>query len=94
MSAEAQAARDRETEHSYALQLAALQQMVVVVVFFFYSSPCQSSSSGAVMTARRSRGNRSGVPGPSWLIDGTLVVPDDAASDIGHAVGGRAGLDQ
>ena len=38
--------------------------------------------------------NRSGVPGPSWLIDGTLVVPDDAATDIGHAVGGRAGLDQ
>ena len=30
----------------------------------------------------------------SWLIDGTLVVPDDAATDIGHAVGGRAGLDQ
>jgi hypothetical protein len=40
------------------------------------------------------RGNRSGVPGPSWLIDGALMVPDDAATDIGHAVGGRAGLDQ
>jgi hypothetical protein len=30
----------------------------------------------------------------SWLIEGTLVVPDDVSSEIGHAVGGRAGLDQ
>lgn len=46
------------------------------------------------LSSPRARANRSGVPGPSWLIDGTLVVPDDAATDIGHAVGGRAGLDQ
>ena len=30
----------------------------------------------------------------SWLIEGTLVVPDDVSSEIGHAVGGRAGSDQ
>ena len=29
-----------------------------------------------------------------WLIDGTHVVPDDPAAELGHAVGGRAGLDQ
>jgi hypothetical protein len=28
------------------------------------------------------------------LIDGTLVVPDDAATDVGHAIRGRAGFDQ
>jgi hypothetical protein len=27
------------------------------------------------------------------LIDGTLMVPDDAATEIGHAIGGQAGLD-
>lgn len=31
--------------------------------------------------------------GPACLIDGTLVVPDDATTEIGHAVGCRAGLD-
>jgi hypothetical protein len=43
---------------------------------------------------RRSSENGAGCRSPSWLIDGTLAVPHDAATEIGHAAGGRSGLDQ
>src|SRR5688572_19370490 len=36
-------------------------------------------------------GGEAGVDDP--LADGTLVVPNDAATEIGHAIGGWAGLD-
>ncbi len=55
---------------------------------------------GPRVRAGRARGDRmfktplTHVGIQSWLIEGTLVVPDDVSSEIGHAVGGRAGLDQ
>ena len=62
-------------------------------MLFGWRSSCGSwGSHRSPATAYRSR-LAGGSAGPSWLIDSALVVPDNAATEIGHAVGGRAGLD-
>ena len=38
-----------------------------------------------VISPKESRGPSADGRG-AWLIDGTLVVPDDAATEIGHAI--------
>jgi hypothetical protein len=51
---------------------------------------------GRTSTQRRDRSHAADAATEEtllWLVDGALVVPDDAATEIGHVIGGRAGLD-